>query len=184
VNSPATSRPSYTTHLLANRVSDYVPSCGIPLMLAPRCIKLWDLGRAIIMRHFIHLRWFPNGRFVYRMVESGGVGGTFVSSRTDLAKMSLLLSNFKSIDILQRWLSLHILAPPSGHHPSTRCIRIVSTEETIQVFETTHCQRHDLIGCSKTRTFVRCEHFRWKSWVQNSSWRTPVESSWCVVSKP
>ena len=67
-------------------------------------------------------------------------------------------------------VTLHTLAPSGGPHPSTRAMRIVSTQRTVDAYDTSH-YRHALLvlSCDRTNTLQSCGPFLRMSQVAGSA---------------
>jgi len=52
-------------------------------------------------------------------------------------------------------LTNHVLAPPGSPHPSAQGAQIISSQRTAEVYETSHCRRHQVF-LSSVAFFWRC----------------------------
>jgi len=142
----------------------------------------WGIGRPqtdrerSIVRRFVYLRCCQK--------DDSYTGRVRVSAQAGRRRQ--LLSKF--IDILKWYMSLPILAPPGDTHPSARGImRIVSTQEIMEVRETSHYR--EIAGTWENRRLMhRPPHRPWSAISHRLVWDLPKWNGaitvWWVASRP
>ena len=107
------------------------------------CPSVRQSDRETAVRRFVCLLRCPQGRFAYRATAQ-----QFQTKTTNLAYtfwVTVLVRNVNDVQLCRCSMStprsLDTLIPPGDPHPSARGMRIVSTQRTVEVYETSRSAR-------------------------------------------